>query len=512
MESKFKIELNCKKMDVTQAQPIEINDESLPDSKRRKVIQYCNKLNDELTNSVNLNLNEYHTNRTLDQMPDLVIEKILEFLPKNDLGRISVTCHKFQDAARKHFELKRLSGFITIDTKLRHPYVDFKEETNIYLVRFRSLIPHVIAIIRNDECVTNALRFIKNKCYKHLRTLVLTSNNFCFNDRTPPINITFMNMIAEQLNSLQNLVLDKNIRNNLQWNLFPKLRALSLATWTPEDQILFFRQTFPMLETLSLIDWKCNQDEFDHFLRNNAQLKNIFCNTTETIRCALSTKTKLSNVLIDFKYPAKIGNFADDLQECSNRKIINSLDISNRYMTEIELRQLARIENVRSLHFLWGNFKWPNNMDTLHHVKNLCLPLSGSETMTQQILNRIVKCFPNLEKLRLSIDGSMSTVSIEDMISFIIAGLSKLKILILTGAARREIRKPFIKEWDSVRSTVQSSNRLNIFFETKLSFFSNEYFKAKSISVTIKYCSLCALCNLPFSNAEKLFYLDNLSD
>lgn len=237
-------------------------------------------------------------------------------------------------------------------------------------------------------------------------------------------------------------------------------------------------------------------------------MENIFCNTAGTIRCVLSTKTKLSNVVLHLTHPAQLEDFFRMLQNCSNRKIINFVDILvSEASTTVQ--QLVQIENVKGLHLLPDIFNNWNNMRTFHHVRKLCLYRYGTnKIMTQQQLNKIVRIFPNLENLRLRIHTSMSTVATKDMVSFIIAGLKNLKWLYLHGFGRRDACEESIQEWDSLRSKLQNQHRLNIFFEMK------KHASADYISVTIYYCHYanCPICNIQYSAYGTLSYLNNLTD
>lgn len=86
-------------------------DESMPDSMRRKVAQYSDKCYTDvfIQNSFD---------QTFEKLPD-TISIALKF-------QRSLTCHKIQDAARKHFDLKRQCGSVNIDTRLGHPHIKFK--------------------------------------------------------------------------------------------------------------------------------------------------------------------------------------------------------------------------------------------------------------------------------------------------------------------------------------------------------------------------------------------------
>lgn len=139
---------------------------SAPDPSQKKICSnsYCEECHAGVPN-------KFPSRKTLDMLPIEIIEKVLEFLSPNDLARFSVTCHRFRDAARKYFQLKRQCGIVTVATNHYDEHADFQEEENIYIIRFSSLIPNVKIIFTNEKCVNSALAFVKDNCCKHLKKL-----------------------------------------------------------------------------------------------------------------------------------------------------------------------------------------------------------------------------------------------------------------------------------------------------------------------------------------------------
>lgn len=127
----------------------------MPVSKRQKVAQLCDKCFIDV-------FSQNSFDQTFENLPIEIIENIFEFLPLKELAQMRLTCHKFQDAVRKHFELKRQCGVITIETRLRQPLAYFGYETEMYKIRLRNLIPHVKLIQRHEECVADAFKFIND--------------------------------------------------------------------------------------------------------------------------------------------------------------------------------------------------------------------------------------------------------------------------------------------------------------------------------------------------------------
>lgn len=420
-----------------------------------------------------------HANLTLDQLPIEIIEKILEFLSPNDLAEISATCHKFRDAARKHYQLKLQCGFVTIDTFHYHPHADFKEEKDIYKIRFRNLIPNVKVIIRNARVLTDAVNFISGHCCNHLKALILenmirpcSAENLIWND---------FNMIAEQIKGVEFLILDCRIQlENVPWQLFDNLRALSTEQYIASDRV------FPKLRTLCLINRSCGliPNEFASFLRNHTNLKSIYCKNykVDINRCVLSTEFKLTSVVLSLEFDSDLIRILDDLQACSDRQTIDLVEIHSFHLDDYMLQRLGRINNVKHIHTsLFSSSKWSDNIYSLPYVQRLCIKVIDS---TQQDLNTFLKHFPNLENLRLKFYSH----SFNKILSSIIAVLPKLKYLHCFDLNRREFLKN-TQEWNEIRSSL------------------NVQFDSSSAMLDDIWCPIC--CK---SNFEMIAYMDKLSN
>lgn len=453
-----------------------------------------------------------NTDRTLETLPIELIEKIFEFLPPNDLAQISVTCHKFQNIALKYVRLKRLCGSITIDTK-SGPGFCFDNEYDIYKVRFRNLIPHIKVNIRDRNLIADTLMFIKDNCCRQLQTLEITN----WTGDTIIINLYKYSVIAEQLKCVEFLVLNKEIRMNLQSDMFGNLRALCVHNMNDEDRDSFDNQTFPKLETLSLRDWHCDENDFKKLLRNNPQLKSIFCDTSQTIRWALSTDIQLSNVILTFRQQpivnwtgleddvAEVGEFFDDMQLCAKRKVVNTLEIAiGDLLTETEVQRLGQIRNLTRLHFVQTRLTFLDNIILMPFVEQLCLP---DIYLTPLKLEAFVICFPNVTKLSIRLDYSVSKVKGKDVMEFIVSAFPKLKYLYCYGIKRRSVVEN-MHEWDKMRSALKNAARLNIHLGLNGS-ISNPSVHFKTLSIHYETYVCCPICK-DMRKFERLHYIDTL--
>lgn len=450
----------------------------------------------------------------METLPIEIIEKIFHFLSPNDLAQMCVTCHKFEHAAIKHFKLKRLCGSVTINTE-SGPGFCFDKVYDIYKARFRHLIPHVKVNIRDQNQIAATLKFIKDNCCKQLKTLEITN----WTNATVIINVYKYSVIAEQLNRVEFLVLNKDIRMNLQSDLVGNLRALCVHNIMHDDQDSFYNQTYPKLETLSLRDWHCNEREFDKLLRNNRQLKNILCDSAETIRWALSTDVKLSNVILTFRAQsitlnwigreegaAELGEYFRDMQLCARRKAVNTLELAHGdTLTDLEVEKLGRIRNLTRLHFVQTRLTFLDNIILMPYVRQLCLP---DIYLTPLKLKAFVVCFPNVTKLSLRLDYSASTVTGKDIVAFIVGAVPKLKYLYCHGLKRRTIVEN-VDEWDRMRSAPKNATHLNIHFGLRGS-ISNPSVHFKSLSIHYETYVCCPICS-HMQKFERLQYMDTLA-
>lgn len=454
-----------------------------------------------------------NTDRILETLPNELIEKIFEFLPPNDLAQISLTSHKFQDAVMNHFRLKRQlkCGSITIDSK-SDPRFCFDNKSDIYKIRFRSLIPHVKVNIRDKNGLAETIKFINDNCCKKLKTLEIIN----WTNDTIIINVYKYSAIAEQLKNVEFLVLNKDIRMNLESDLFSNLRALCIHNMIYEDQDIFFNQKFPKLETLSLREMRCKENDLTKLLRNNSQLKNIFCDSADTIRWALTTNIKLSNVVLTFKAEpivnwtgheepiVKLDEFYADMFLCAKRKVVDSLELAHGdNLIESDIRELGRIKNLKRIHFVQTRLTFLDNIILMPSVEQLCLP---DVYLTPPKLKIFVICFPNMTKLSMGINYSASTVKGKDVVSFIVGAFPKLTYLYCYGIQRRNIEEN-IDEWNRIRSALANASFLNIHFGSTGSYPSVH---RKSLSIHFETNVSCPVCK-PKLKLERLCYMDTLS-
>lgn len=448
-------------------------------------------------------LNKFPSRKTLDMLPIEIIEKVLEFLSPNDLARMSVTCRRFRDAARNFFQLKRQCGTVTITSNRYDAHADFRNEKNIHIIRFRSLIPRVVINLFNDKSSKNALTLVKDNCCKHLKSLSLHA----YNHETKIYDLD-LNMIAEHIKSIEILDLCKINSSTIDWELFFNLRTLSILL---DHKITFMNRTFPKLQTLclfesvgynNLIYERC---EFDVFLRNNAQLKNIYCNHRLKIQWILSTVSKLSNVVLVL-YGEKLFETLNDLEECSNRKNIESIDVSmgplcGSFNSINKLERFGPMTQVKSLHFTYNSYH-----DICFGIISLPYVSSFYDRRDQEYFNEIFRFSQNLEELRLYIYG-IFCVPVKDMISFIISVLPRLKYLYVYGFKRREIQEDLIKEWDTVRSSLEKAPHLAIEFGFKQlyldAFMKGNYISVSTVTSRERFvlCSIC--CNSLFDKVQE---------
>lgn len=321
-----------------------------------------------------------------------------------------------------------------------------------------------------------------------------------------------LGVIAEHIGCVETLVLNEVYYSTIDWNLFFNLRALSIEMGEIilKNQISFVNQTFPKLQTLCLTRRHASnsyyhKSEFDKFLENNAQLKNIFSDSIFEIECILSTASKLSNVVLNLHF-CRLP--LDELEECSKRKNIESIDISANITNPVKLQRVGQMTQVKSLHFIFDFFFYDDIGITLPYVQRLCVTYQQTY---RNDMHKIVRWFPNLEELRIYFVGKMSMPTKD--ISLIIAGFPRLKYLNFYGIKRREIQENIIKEWDTIRSTLEKPPHLAIEFGFKrlyLDAFIKENYISVSTVTSRERALRCPICVRNFF--EALEYMEKLSE
>lgn len=124
--------------------------------------------------------------------------------------------------------------------------------------------------------------------------------------------------------------------------------------------------------------------------------------------------------------------------------------------------------------------------------------------MTQQRMNAILRCFPNLVKFYINVDDSLSLLSPNELISSIVGSFPKLKDLYFGHLSRRVIHEHF-QEWNTVRSALQHVTHLNIH---AAGHSLNIRLTGDSISIDNGEYDQCLICSNHF---RELTYIERLS-
>lgn len=363
--------------------------------------------------------------RKLENLPIEMIDNIFKYLRARDLAAISATCRKYRNLAhdRLFAERKRDTDWIHILAKqndIQCRISEFKSTGTRFSLPIRNLS------VESDYCGTahHLFKFIRHNCAKHINSLIMNST------QTSGLQLERIDleMIADQIKNLKMLLPNHNLHGGTElWDFFQNIETLFITYLCPDVNGTWMTKHFPKLQTFCIhVNWENEWFDLRTFLRQNPQLKTVYCSSVKDIRKLLTTEIALPNAMIRIDGNSLI--FSDDFQMCSQLKKIHSLDIVlNGFENYCISRTIFRWDFVKGLHFRVNReyHKYFKDLSIYLNIKRLSLRFDGSYNVTEQELKIIVKSFPNVHELRLEIIRSVC--SSKRIILNILGGLWKLK-------------------------------------------------------------------------------------
>lgn len=302
---------------------------------------------------------------------------------------------------------------------------------------FRSMIRGVYVRVESSHSISDLFGFIKTNCSKNIQRLELRS---CGVRHIIRIDDRDMEIIADHIKHLEALNLSGGIMFNIQRDHLNSLQTLQIFAKGGES-MAWLNRTFTKLKTFRLRVMKGIPIDLENFLQGNNQLVRIFCDGELAARSVLTVNTKLPKAVLrlsesEFEAvePLCERNIVRHLKEIS---LVSTFEVCIKLSAPLKLsltRKLIGMNMVNDLHFTVDTqtIVFFNKMtDVIPHVRSLCITTHVS--LMRKDIYAIVKCFPNLNELR--INSYVLKVSLKEIIPIFTDGMPKLKKIYLHSTA-----------------------------------------------------------------------------
>lgn len=394
--------------------------------------------------------------RSIDVLPTEVFGRILDFLHPNDLVEVSKLSNHSRNSVADYFRLNRQCGWATISDG-SSPNFDFDQKEK-YEKYFRSIIRNVKIDMRSFDPIMDKFRFVKENCSKSIRWFVLHAGY-----SSVQINESHIEIIGDQIKHLYAFAFDSSIKFNLQWNRFSELRVL--IDYLNGNQKPWMTEMFPNLHTLCMVETKSDLDQvgLTNFIRNHNQIRTFCSNNFSAIECILSSNINLSNAVFCHIGQDDIENMLNLIDQYYSN--IRSFEFDIRWVDQdvfsSVLRRIARMQKVTKLHC---SLKKPNflllNDDNIQlpHIRELDMMfIHIGSSFTRDELKLLVKTFPNVVDLWMTLLYTEPAMSPNEFVSIIVDGLQKLKDLHVNCSFNFREQNYELRNWDSVRQSVRNA-------------------------------------------------------
>lgn len=417
---------------------------------------------------------EKHINEHSDfcNLPDKLIEKTFEYLSPNDLAAFSRTCQKYKILAEKYFERNFHCGrafILTSSSNAPSKRVYFHEgfKCEKYEIIFRSFIPNVFVGIMDPATLPFVFEYIKQNCSKRLRQIALHSFQGV-------LSLNDVKTIPDQVKDLKIISMLNILNGDRLLNQQKGLQVLQIdSRWLQYDSNDWIDRTYNHLHTFIMSspkdDSKFLRENWSMFLRNNPQLKIIFCEDEFALQSLLLTDTPLSYAAIRLS-SKRLLLPACDLEMCVKRKYIKSLDviIDEKMHSASGLREIINLGYIKGFHYSINqkNLSVFRKMKIQANVERLCLTFRVRFTATE--LLKIVDCFPNVYELRIVLfdttySTSRNSLCLRNILMPIVGQLDKLKhVHVHSLAEKMQLSSYDVNELFVARSYFSNASHVTI--------------------------------------------------
>lgn len=344
---------------------------------------------------------------------DDCIEKILDFLPPDDLCSISSTSQRMQNITNDHFRRKYSTKFPNLKV-----FLDKEPKTGKIVHRLNldeKFLEHFLSFVQ-ISCIESDKIALKDVMdfTKSIYNEKLKSPEICFGGRVDPIDIE---QYKKQLKHLDRVSLSDYFDSDIHANLLthcPNLQHLGIETYD-EGKTDWMTKVYPNLKSVSF----CFDDTFhrrafkkvaQQFFNHHKQVKEITCSDTPTIKSVLEYVTDIERLTLKFEYfndKKFIAYLEDHFQQNPVKRFGLEIEHASGGIDFIHKFNSAQpIHDLTLRNIFLGRVAY-YGFNTLTHLINLSIlivtPFYGQMCRTLRLSLYLPGQLPNLETFDMTI-------------------------------------------------------------------------------------------------------------
>lgn len=441
-------------------------------------------------------------NKRIHSLPIELIEFIFKFLSSNDLAAFSLTCRGYKQLTENYFDRERRSGVVGIRAwRSKIKFFSNSKQIEEYQKRFFSFIDHVEVKIYNTETIEKTFLFIREKCSKNLRRLTIEFpyGGFCMSDNC-------VELIADQIKQLDILTMGDVSLGDKLVKRCKNLRTLCINRYiiSPVNENEFWlNENYPNLKTFIFFDpIDVEQIDLKPFLRENPQLKVVVLRDMSAIPSFFSIESNLLHSILYFDDDMELDHVWNDLRKNFRTE---SLDLIIEQANVRGLNRLLQLNCIKGFHMVLSNHNRAFFDHQIQSVERLCL--TTAVPLTQQLLDKIIECFPNVYELRISMIGEPLAIAMGDILMQIVTRLKHLKHIYFKHHETIEISNECLDELHAARMNSQLVSLVTVHLNGSRS---TELNSGSSVVIAYEEEIVCPLCRQRWKPDEILSYLSCL--
>lgn len=417
---------------------------------------------------VNQTGSSLETTHFMDLNDDSIMT-ILEYLPLEDLNRMSLVCKRIYQLSDSVYHREHLDCLkIQVNENLKLIFHD-----HYFPRRFSSEVPNLCIFCTPTN---NLFEFIKANCCPNLKRIE-------FSGRIEQLN---GEIIEDQLSSVEYLCLAFALSEEcdiyeslLQFCGNLKHLKIRITDVDPPMNVNWLTKIYPKLTRLDIptLQRPTSGELLKQFMEQHPQLETITC-SGQLIKTMLPNLPKFKRLLI-YGYHEHI---PDDLEPFCDNGTIEWLEIES-YLNYQILSGLAKLKSLRTINKLFSQDEDPEESSPLQRMtqlREMNLDFAGDKSI------EIASKLPELVKITINLRNTttfMNSKKINELLMKFAENSKKLKILELQSrTSDHKITFEELLKIDLVRSMVPEAVKMSIIFNMMGSFNINLHpFEGKNL-------------------------------